>query len=94
VYPDPTYCDVCQCEIISFFVNFQPFDKHCARYWPKGCINSDESVPNNFLPCQLWWFMPVIPEVQRLRLEEPEFKASLGYVMTVSKQTNQANEFL
>jgi hypothetical protein len=34
--------------------------------------------------------MPVIPEVQRLRLEEPEFKASLGYVMTVSKQTNKA----
>jgi hypothetical protein len=28
---------------------------------------------------QVWWFMPVIPALRRLRQEDGEFHASLGY---------------
>jgi hypothetical protein len=29
-----------------------------------------------------WWCMPVIPAFRRLRQEDDEFKASLGYIGT------------
>lgn len=36
-----------------------------------------------------WWQIPVVSAVERLRLEDPEFKASLGYIGNpVSKRNN------
>jgi hypothetical protein len=29
---------------------------------------------------QVWWLMPVVLPLQRLRQEDPEFHASVGYV--------------
>jgi hypothetical protein len=29
----------------------------------------------------VWWYVPVIPALGKLRQEEPEFQASLGYMI-------------
>jgi hypothetical protein len=29
---------------------------------------------------QVWWYMPVIPELKRLRQEDYKFEGSLGYI--------------
>jgi hypothetical protein len=34
-----------------------------------------------------WWCIHIIPALQKLRQEDPRFKASLGYILrTVSKK--------
>jgi hypothetical protein len=38
---------------------------------------------NNFL---VWWFMAVILAVRRLRQDDDEFQANLGYIDLVSKK--------
>jgi hypothetical protein len=35
---------------------------------------------------QAWWCTPVIPALRRLRQEDHEFKASLGYITTKKKK--------
>jgi hypothetical protein len=29
----------------------------------------------------VWWYIPVIPAIRRLRWENPKFKPSLGYIV-------------
>jgi hypothetical protein len=35
---------------------------------------------------QAWWYTPVIPKLRRLRQEDSEFKASLGYIRSLKKK--------
>jgi hypothetical protein len=30
--------------------------------------------------CQMWWYTPVIPALRRMRQEDYQLKASLGYI--------------
>jgi hypothetical protein len=37
-----------------------------------------------------WWCEPIIPKLSRLRQEDPEFEASLGYIVeTLSQNKNE-----
>jgi hypothetical protein len=39
--------------------------------------------------CQAWQYMPVIPALRRLRQEDLEFKAMLGYVLRLCLKIKQ-----
>jgi hypothetical protein len=35
----------------------------------------------------MWWYMPIIPALGRLRQEDPELEASLGFIMETKVRT-------
>jgi hypothetical protein len=39
---------------------------------------------------QVWWCMPVIPELRKLRGEDVEFKASLSYTVRILFQETKS----
>jgi hypothetical protein len=41
---------------------------------------------------RLWWFTPVIPAFRRLRQEDREFEASLGYITASKKNKNKKRQ--
>jgi hypothetical protein len=45
----------------------------------KKCWEGQEQVLGMFVKNQAWWHMPVIPALGRLRQEDHEFEAILGY---------------
>jgi hypothetical protein len=47
---------------------------------PRPIIMTPKVTYEN-LPCWEWWYTPVVPALGRLKQEDGEFKASLGYVV-------------
>jgi hypothetical protein len=46
-------------------------------------IKKETAELNCILECWSWWYIPVIPAFGRLRQEESEFEANLGYITSL-----------
>jgi hypothetical protein len=49
-----------------------------------GRFLSSDSLPGTYAddkPHWVWWFVPVIPALRRLRQKHQEFHASLGFIV-------------
>jgi hypothetical protein len=71
---------------------------HNQKIKLKDVNNEDYLEVKKYLSCQAWWLMPVIPALGRLRQEDHEFKASLGYLEilreTLSQKKKKKSVFL